>query len=137
MCDSDLVSYTQYTCAAPSIGIALLLSHPWTTRIQHLEQMSDVYSQQKTDLSTTRICNSWPRLTTTNQSASELYQTILQWAFSDEPREQRSVEYGNLFCFLPLPDVFTGFPIHIHGTFQLTDNRRSLWMALNDTGLYT
>lgn len=40
---------------------------------------------------------------------------------------------GLAFTYLPLPDVATGLPVHIHGTFQLTDNRRSIWMALKDT----
>lgn len=36
---------------------------------------------------------------------------------------------GRIFCFLPLPpdvDCTTGLPVHIHGYFGLTDNRRGL-----------
>ena len=36
---------------------------------------------------------------------------------------------GRIFCFLPLPpdvDCITGLPVHIHGYFGLTDNRRGL-----------
>ena len=34
---------------------------------------------------------------------------------------------GRIFCFLPLPpDVHTGLPVHINGSFGLTDNRRGL-----------
>jgi hypothetical protein len=40
---------------------------------------------------------------------------------------------GLAFTYLPLPDVATGLPVHIHGTFQLTDNRRCIWMTVNDT----
>lgn len=41
---------------------------------------------------------------------------------------------GKTYAFLPLADVISGLPIHIHGTFQLTDNRRSLWTSVEDTG---
>ena len=36
---------------------------------------------------------------------------------------------GRIFCFLPLPpdaDAKTGLPVHIHGYFGLSDNRRGL-----------
>lgn len=36
---------------------------------------------------------------------------------------------GRIFCFLPLPpdaDSNTGLPVHVHGYFGLTDNRRGL-----------
>ena len=36
---------------------------------------------------------------------------------------------GRIFCFLPLPpdvDCETGLPVHVHGAFALTDNRRGL-----------
>ncbi|XP_070555367.1 sacsin-like [Ptychodera flava] len=40
---------------------------------------------------------------------------------------------GRVFCFLPLPpceESKTGFPVHIHGFFGLSDNRRSIkWPA--------
>lgn len=42
---------------------------------------------------------------------------------------------GRIFCFLPLPpdaDSKTGFPVHVHGYFGLTDNRRGLkWPGLD------
>ena len=40
-----------------------------------------------------------------------------------------SITDGRIFCFLPLPpdvDCRTGLPVHIHGYFGLTDNRRGL-----------
>ena len=40
---------------------------------------------------------------------------------------------GRAFSFLPLPDVSTGLPVHVHGSFYLTDNRRSLWAGSKDT----
>lgn len=41
--------------------------------------------------------------------------------------------HGRAFTFLPLPDVSTGLPVHVHGSFYLTDNRRSLWTGGKDT----
>ena len=44
-------------------------------------------------------------------------------------RQALSSNGGRLFCFLPLPpdaDSKTGFPVHVHGYFGLTDNRRGL-----------
>lgn len=42
---------------------------------------------------------------------------------------------GRIFCFLPLPpdaDSNTGLPVHVHGYFGLTDNRRGLkWPGLD------
>ena len=40
-----------------------------------------------------------------------------------------NVNTGRIFCFLPLPpdvDCLTGLPVHVHGAFALTDNRRGL-----------
>ncbi|CAH1264716.1 SACS [Branchiostoma lanceolatum] len=40
---------------------------------------------------------------------------------------------GRVFCFLPLPsdpENATGLPVHVHGYFGLSDNRRSItWMS--------
>ena len=39
------------------------------------------------------------------------------------------MDTGRIFCFLPLPpevDCITGLPVHVHGAFALTDNRRGL-----------
>ena len=39
------------------------------------------------------------------------------------------MDTGRIFCFLPLPpdvDCLTGLPVHVHGAFALTDNRRGL-----------
>ena len=50
-------------------------------------------------------------------------------------RQALSSNGGRLFCFLPLPpdaDSKTGFPVHVHGYFGLTDNRRGLkWPGLD------
>ncbi len=41
--------------------------------------------------------------------------------------ELNSVCMGRIFCFLPMPvDTSSNFPVHINGTFGLTDDRRSL-----------
>jgi sacsin len=40
---------------------------------------------------------------------------------------------GNAFCFLPLP-VETGLPIHINGYFELSSNRRDIWIGQDMTG---
>ena len=43
--------------------------------------------------------------------------------------ERSSMDHGRIFCFLPLPpdvDCETGLPVHVHGAFALTDNRRGL-----------
>ncbi|XP_028405565.1 sacsin-like [Dendronephthya gigantea] len=40
-----------------------------------------------------------------------------------------NINIGRIFCFLPLPpdvDCETGLPVHVHGAFALTDNRRGL-----------
>lgn len=41
---------------------------------------------------------------------------------------------GKVNAYLALPDFPSGLPVHIHGTFVLTDNRRSLWLSKEDTG---
>ena len=50
-------------------------------------------------------------------------------------RQALSSTGGRIFCFLPLPpdaDSKTGFPVHVHGYFGLTDNRRGLkWPGLD------
>ena len=43
--------------------------------------------------------------------------------------ETNNASLGRIFCFLPLPpdvDCHTGLPVHVHGYFGLTDNRRGL-----------
>lgn len=43
--------------------------------------------------------------------------------------EEKNTADGRIFCFLPLPpdvECRTGLPVHIHGYFGLTDNRRGL-----------
>ncbi|XP_065839455.1 sacsin-like isoform X2 [Oscarella lobularis] len=66
------------------------------------------------------------------QMATELKQ--LPWvglALPLEPFTKQAVGLGRIFCFLPLPpsdddDSNTGLPIHVHGSFSVADNRRSL-----------
>ena len=52
-------------------------------------------------------------------------------AFPLRPKTKQASDLGRIFCFLPLPpgddeDSNTGFPVHVHGSFSVTDNRRSL-----------
>ena len=64
----------------------------------------------------------------------ELHQ--LPWigiALSLPPLTAQAADPGRMFCFLPLPpseDSQTGLPVHVHGSFSVADNRRSLkWPA--------
>ncbi|XP_067026078.1 sacsin-like [Acropora muricata] len=56
-------------------------------------------------------------------------------------RQGLSSSGGRIFCFLPLPpdaDAKTGLPVHVHGYFGLTDNRRGLkWPGLDCQNDYT
>ena len=49
------------------------------------------------------------------------------------PLNAHAQDLGRMFCFLPLPptdDSNTGLPVHVHGSFSVADNRRSLkWRA--------
>ncbi|XP_077979802.1 sacsin-like [Glandiceps talaboti] len=60
---------------------------------------------------------------------------LLPWIGLAMPREEKVLQNinGRIFCFLPLPpskESTTGLPIHVHGYFGLSDNRRSLkWPA--------
>ncbi|XP_068729165.1 sacsin-like [Montipora capricornis] len=72
------------------------------------------------------------------QLSSEL--GLLPWigiAAPLDPSERQALSStgGRIFCFLPLPpdaDAKTGFPVHVHGYFGLTDNRRGLkWPGLD------
>ena len=72
------------------------------------------------------------------QLSSEL--GLLPWVGFATPlnasdRQALSSTGGRIFCFLPLPpdaDARTGFPVHVHGYFGLTDNRRGLkWPGLD------
>ena len=49
--------------------------------------------------------------------------------------ENADVINGHAFCFLPLPEM-TAMPVHIHGYFAVTDNRRSIkWPAHDEKGM--
>ena len=46
-----------------------------------------------------------------------------------DSKSDGNMDTGRIFCFLPLPpdvDCLTGLPVHVHGAFALTDNRRGL-----------
>ena len=38
---------------------------------------------------------------------------------------------GRAYCFLPLP-VVTGLPVHVNGYFELSSNRRDIWLGDRD-----
>ncbi|XP_065842083.1 sacsin-like isoform X2 [Oscarella lobularis] len=61
---------------------------------------------------------------------------LLPWiglALPIPPLTPQAQDLGRMFCFLPLPlidDSNTGLPVHVHGSFSVADNRRSLkWRA--------
>ena len=41
--------------------------------------------------------------------------------------------HGRAFCFLPLP-IETGLPVHVNGYFELSSNRRDLWLGTDLEG---
>ena len=58
---------------------------------------------------------------------------LIPWAgvaASMHPTDENTrIGTGRVFCYLPLPvdsECKTGLPVHIHGAFGLTDNRRNL-----------
>ena len=43
--------------------------------------------------------------------------------------ERAEAEFsGSVFCFLPVGDMHTDLPVHVNASFQLTPNRRQLWL---------
>ena len=64
------------------------------------------------------------------QLESQIEQANLSIVWS----ENTNVTDGHAFCFLPLPER-TAMPVHIHGYFAVTDNRRSIkWPAHDEKG---
>ena len=63
---------------------------------------------------------------------------IVPWAgvaaSLDTPGGNNKTASGRVFCYLPLPadsECKSGLPVHVHGAFGLTDNRRNLkWPGL-------
>ncbi|GAX84471.1 hypothetical protein CEUSTIGMA_g11891.t1 [Chlamydomonas eustigma] len=45
-----------------------------------------------------------------------------------------SIAYGQAFCFLPLPAMDLGLPVHVNGFFELSSNRRDVWHGSDLTG---
>jgi len=43
------------------------------------------------------------------------------------------VNFGNAYCFLPLP-VQTQLPVHVNGYFELSSNRRDIWSGSDMAG---
>ena len=47
------------------------------------------------------------------------------------PSEPVNIAAGHAYCFLPLPES-TAMPVHVHGYFAVTDNRRSIKWPMHD-----
>ena len=63
------------------------------------------------------------------QSSLSQSRLSLRWS-SDSP----DARPGHAYCFLPLPEC-TAMPVHVHGYFAVTDNRRSIkWPAHDEKG---
>ena len=48
--------------------------------------------------------------------------------WSSGKSKHRAKRVGRAFCFLPLP-AETGLPVHVHGYFELSSNRRNIWFG--------
>ena len=60
---------------------------------------------------------------------ASVQQMVFPWvgAALETDLETDQPENGRIFCFLPMPvEAASNLPVHINGTFGLTDNRRSL-----------
>ena len=66
------------------------------------------------------------------QLKSSLCRTQLPLKWSND--DLVDVTPGHAYCFLPLPEC-TAMPVHVHGYFAVTDNRRSIkWPAHDEKG---
>ena len=100
---------------------------------------------EEVDARGTRVENKWlvyHQVDARNSDLKELSSDLglLPWVgfatpLNESKRKALSSTGGRIFCFLPLPpnaDSKTGFPVHVHGYFGLTDNRRGLkWPGLD------
>ena len=70
-------------------------------------------------------------------------ETVFEQLRSSLVKSQQSMKWsgesvetspGHAYCFLPLPEC-TAMPVHVHGYFAVTDNRRSIkWPAHDEKG---
>ena len=67
------------------------------------------------------------------QTAEEL--SIFPWVGAAAELSSSQTDSGRVFCFLPLPpEVTSGLPVHVNGTFSLNDERRTLkWTSAERT----
>ncbi|XP_027050473.1 sacsin-like, partial [Pocillopora damicornis] len=136
-----------------------LVQKPDGERIVHaLEEKRWILVQGKC-LSASRLAFAWkgfgePYLNEVPQNLATKYRRLFQatgikehfstedvisalYELDEEKQGERlsTKEPGRIFCFLPLPpdaDSKTGLPVHVHGYFGLTDNRRGLkWPGLD------
>jgi hypothetical protein len=85
--------------------------------------MSQSYSQQKNDeLSTTKSAEWRVRYDSAEKQVAVAAKVVgnQDGGISCPPFTE-----GRAFCFLPLPEK-TGLPVHIHGSFELSDSRQDL-----------
>ena len=52
-----------------------------------------------------------------------------QLSYSNEKYRVKPVEYGQVFCYLPLSSYFTGLPVHIHANFAVKKDRSAICTA--------
>ena len=53
---------------------------------------------------------------------------LLAWGGIAARLDRQIVAGGRAFCFLPLP-AYTGLPVHVNGYFELSANRRDIWIG--------
>ena len=111
-------------------------------QIAHLSLHLDVVELTESDVGVENKWLVYHQVDARNSSLKQLSLDLglLPWVgfaapLNESKRQALSSNGGRIFCFLPLPpdaDSKTGFPVHVHGYFGLTDNRRGLkWPGLD------
>ena len=103
------------------------IQETFTAGITCCTNQSEVAKQKWTVLH--HICKKHPEVQRLSEQLKQLPWVGL--AFPLRPETKQASDLGRIFCFLPLPpgddeDSNTGFPVHVHGSFSVADNRRSL-----------
>ena len=113
-------------------------------KIENINLSLDLHVLEKTE-GVREVENKWLVYHQVDARDSELKKLsldlgLLPWVACATPvnadkLQALSSRTGRIFCFLPLPpdaDSRTGLPVHVHGYFGLTDNRRGLkWPGLD------
>ena len=111
---------------------------PWDPKIGKVELCLEVAIEQQ-DVNYATTVHNWLIYNCIDAEDSQIQELsgklrLLPWIgfatpLTSSERISLGSTGGRIFCFLPLPpdaDAKTGFPVHIHGYFGLTDNRRGL-----------